>query len=141
MCSAHRRGGLSSLGRGRRGLAVSLIGKGESLASSGDTDLALVSCDLGFGTGLFTSLKLIHVISGRRLTETYIAQLLRGMNYSLRLLIAKRGQHAFALLLVAAIAGQCRLVRRGRREFSFHRAAMNGRRIADAEIRQWTQRH
>ena len=114
--------------------------KGESLASSGDTDLALVSCDLGFGTGLFTSLKLIHVISGRRLTETYIAQLLRGMNYSLRLLIAKRGHTLSRSSWLRRSLDSVAALRRGRREFSFHRAAMNGRRIADAEIRQWTQR-
>jgi len=114
--------------------------RGDSLASSGDTDLALVSCDLGFGTGLFTSLKLTHVIPSRRLTEEYIRQLLRGMNYSLRLLIAKRGHTLSNPSWMRKLLDNLGALRRGRRELSFHRAARDGRMIADAEIRRWMQR-
>ena len=36
--------------------------RGNSLASGGDNDLAWLTCELGFGTGLFKSLRLKHLI-------------------------------------------------------------------------------
>ncbi len=38
-------------------------------------DLALTSCDIGLGTGLFTSLKLTHLISAYRLQENHLLRL------------------------------------------------------------------
>jgi len=115
--------------------------RGASLASAGDTDLALVSFDIGLGTGLFASLKLTHVIPGRRLTEEYMGQLLREMNYSLRLLVAKRGHALSHPSWLRRSLDNVSALRRGRREFIFHRATTQGIMIADAEVRRWTQRY
>ena len=105
---------------------------------SGDTDLSLVACDLGFGTGTFASLKLTHVIPKRRLTESYMEQLLREMNYSLRLLAAKRGHRVPTRSRLRQLWENIVVRRRGRREFRFYRATHLGTKMADAEIRNWT---
>ncbi len=55
---------------------------GTSLLSGGDTDLATTACDLGLGVGLFTSLKLTHLIPRERLEEDYVARLLEGLAFS-----------------------------------------------------------
>lgn len=49
---------------------------GDSLGGAGDLDLAMTSLDLGYGIGLFCSLKLIHLIPARRLTKKYILRFL-----------------------------------------------------------------
>ncbi|MBN3960047.1 glycosyltransferase [Nostoc sp. NMS8] len=56
--------------------------KGNQLLSCEDNDLALTSCDIGLGTGLFTSLKLTHLISAYRLQENHLLRLAQGMGYS-----------------------------------------------------------
>jgi len=43
------------------------------------TAIALTSCDIGLGTGLFTSLKLTHLISAYRLQEDHLLRLAQGM--------------------------------------------------------------
>ncbi|KAF0094497.1 MAG: glycosyl transferase family protein [Puniceicoccaceae bacterium 5H] len=48
---------------------------GDSLLSDGDTDLALMACDLGLGLGAFPMLGLQHLIPARRLTLDYIVEL------------------------------------------------------------------
>jgi glycosyltransferase involved in cell wall biosynthesis len=55
---------------------IGLDRKGNSLASSGDLDLALTSMDLGLGTGLFRDLVVTHLIPARRLTKDYILRLI-----------------------------------------------------------------
>lgn len=55
---------------------------GTSLLSGGDTDLATTACDLGLGVGLFTSLRLTHLIPCERLEEDYLARLLEGLAFS-----------------------------------------------------------
>jgi glycosyltransferase involved in cell wall biosynthesis len=64
---------------------------GTSLTSGGDTDLALTAVDIGFGTGLFMSLKLTHLISADRLTESHLAKLQEGLSYSATILNSIRG--------------------------------------------------
>ena len=54
----------------------------DRLMSCGDTDLALTSCDLRLGTGLFTDLRLTHLMPARRLEEDYLRELARGIAYS-----------------------------------------------------------
>lgn len=43
--------------------------------------MALTSCDIGLGIGLFTSLKLTHLISAYRLQENHLLKLSQGMSY------------------------------------------------------------
>jgi glycosyltransferase involved in cell wall biosynthesis len=55
---------------------------GDSLLSGGDNDLAGCACDLGLGVGLISSLKLCHLISPERLTESYLCKLAEGIHFS-----------------------------------------------------------
>jgi glycosyltransferase involved in cell wall biosynthesis len=56
----------------------SLDRSGESLASCGDTDIAMLACALGMGTASFTGLKITHLIPERRTTRHYMSRLVAG---------------------------------------------------------------
>jgi len=56
----------------------SLDRSGDSLASCGDTDIAMLACALGMGTASFTGLKITHLIPERRTTRQYISRLIAG---------------------------------------------------------------
>lgn len=64
---------------------------GDSLVSGGDNDLAACACDIGLGVGLFSDLKLKHLIPPFRLTGEYLARLAEGILFSSVLLDAERG--------------------------------------------------
>jgi hypothetical protein len=49
--------------------------RGESLASSGDIDMARTSLKMGFGAGVFPNLRLTHIIPKNRLTQKYFIKL------------------------------------------------------------------
>jgi glycosyltransferase involved in cell wall biosynthesis len=66
--------------------------RGTQLAAHGDTDLALTSCDLGLGTGRFTSLQLEHMIPSERLELSYLVRLSEAMSCSDLLLRSLRGR-------------------------------------------------
>lgn len=55
---------------------------GDSLISGGDNDLAACACDIGLGVGLIAALKLTHLISRERLTESYLTRLAEGIYFS-----------------------------------------------------------
>src|SRR5262249_29472954 len=55
---------------------------GTSLLSGGDNDLAACACDVGLGVGIFTSLKLTHLIPPDRLTLSYLVRLTEGIYFS-----------------------------------------------------------
>lgn len=65
---------------------------GKSLGGCEDTDLALFACDLGYGTGLFTDLKLTHLIPKERINEDYLVKIVEMTSYSWDLLLAIRGE-------------------------------------------------
>lgn len=52
--------------------------RGNILLSCGDIDLALFACKLGFGTGVFPELSLVHLIPSRRLERKYLVELAGG---------------------------------------------------------------
>jgi glycosyltransferase involved in cell wall biosynthesis len=109
--------------------------KGDSLVSSGDTDLALVGCDLRLGTGLFASLNLTHLIPKWRLTEAYMAKMLREMMYSVAILAGKRGHKMPSTSWGRRLWESMGAWRRGgAREFRFYRAASLGAAMAAREI-------
>jgi glycosyltransferase involved in cell wall biosynthesis len=56
----------------------SLDRSGASLASCGDTDIAILACVLGMGTASFTGLKITHLIPERRTTRKYMSRLIAG---------------------------------------------------------------
>ena len=66
--------------------------KGSSLACCGDTDIALLAFDSGYGAGRFTALKLTHLIPTERLSEDYLLQVAEQTPYSWNLLLALRGE-------------------------------------------------
>lgn len=66
--------------------------KGKLLSSSGDTMIVLTACDMGYGTGMFTSLKLTHIIPSSRLEEKYLLRLEEGLHYSGTILRILRGE-------------------------------------------------
>jgi len=49
-------------------------------------------CDLGFGTGQFTDLKLTHLIPKERMTEDYFVKMTEMTCYSWEILRAIRGE-------------------------------------------------
>jgi glycosyltransferase involved in cell wall biosynthesis len=67
---------------------------GTSLLSGEDSELCFVVCGMGLGMGLFPSLKVLHLIPKRRLTETYLARIAEGLETSSWLLFFKwAGRH------------------------------------------------
>lgn len=110
--------------------------RGTSLASSGDTDLVLCGMDLGLGTGVFPALRLEHLIPAARLTEDYMARMLRAMNHSLVLLAGLRGHPPAADSRLRRAWSLLRAAGRGRREWRFLREAMRGVDEARAVLRR-----
>jgi glycosyltransferase involved in cell wall biosynthesis len=72
---------------------LALDRKGKLLMSCGDSDLAFTACDLNLGIGLFTALKLTHLMPPNRLEETYLLKLVEGITYSSIILHALRGEY------------------------------------------------
>jgi glycosyltransferase involved in cell wall biosynthesis len=64
---------------------------GTSLSAGGDIDLALMSCDIGFGKGVFKDLTLTHLIPASRLKLEYLLRLNRSMAASIMLRNHLRG--------------------------------------------------
>jgi glycosyltransferase involved in cell wall biosynthesis len=63
-------------------LRLALDRQGKSLGAGGDADLAWTSSSLNKGTGCFARLRLTHLISKDRLTESYIERLNTGFAYA-----------------------------------------------------------
>ena len=55
---------------------------GTRLLSGGDFDLAATACDIGLGNGLFTSLKLTHLVPRERVEENYLLRLTEAQTFS-----------------------------------------------------------
>jgi Glycosyl transferase family 2 len=60
--------------------AISVPGhQGIGLVGGDDLEISLVSCDLGFGIGIFPELKLTHLIPKSRIAEDYLINLAEGI--------------------------------------------------------------
>lgn len=70
---------------------LNLDRSGNQLFGCGDMDLAYTACDLGLGIGLFTALKLTHLIPSSRIQESYFLRLTEGNSYSTLILNYLRG--------------------------------------------------
>jgi hypothetical protein len=77
--------------RSTNSVRLNLGRKGNNLMSCEDTDLALMACDFGLGTGRFRRLNLTHLIPPTRLTLEYLTRLAENIPYSLALLRWSRG--------------------------------------------------
>jgi glycosyltransferase involved in cell wall biosynthesis len=74
-------------------LRKSLIGaKRSHLERCEDMDMDMSACDLGYGTGQFTGLKLTHLIGKERVSLDYLVKVHEGGCYSMRILMALRGE-------------------------------------------------
>lgn len=69
--------------------------KGQSLVSCEDVDIAFTAIDLGLGIGMFTRLRLTHLIPAGRLDESYLLRLAESGAFSTVILHAFRS-HAHA---------------------------------------------
>ena len=63
-------------------LRINLDRRGASLASAGDTDMAMLACALGWQRGVFKSLRLRHLIPAERVSEEYLLRLTEGIVFS-----------------------------------------------------------
>ncbi|NJR59647.1 MAG: glycosyltransferase family 2 protein [Cyanobacteria bacterium CRU_2_1] len=110
--------------------------KGQKLFSGEDSDLALIACDIGLGTGQFVALNLTHLIPAKRLDEAYILKLLEGMAYSHTILKSLRSD--IPTLPKFSWRGkfweQYRLLKMNPRERRLHKAYNQGRINAIQEI-------
>jgi glycosyltransferase involved in cell wall biosynthesis len=105
-----------------------LLGRtGVNLAGCEDFDLALTAIDLGFGTGVFTELKLTHLMPRGRVEEAYLLRLVEGHACSTVLLHALRDS-SFS-------PGQVSLLTRMREFRLRHSLGPVARRIHDARRR------
>jgi glycosyltransferase involved in cell wall biosynthesis len=104
---------------------------GQNLISAGDTDLALVACDLGMGMGLFRALSLTHLIPPQRLTEDYLVRLVEGIESSgyLMQFLRKGRCDVPKASLRSRLAEFRRWLTLSRRQWRFHRARMRARRV------------
>ncbi|MBW4566639.1 MAG: glycosyltransferase family 2 protein [Tolypothrix carrinoi HA7290-LM1] len=66
--------------------------KGNQLMSCGDIDLAYTACDIGLGIGIFTALRLKHLIPANRTSEEYLVRMIEGSTYSNLILDSLRGK-------------------------------------------------
>lgn len=115
-------------------LLSTLNRKGKGLLTGEDTEMALAACDLGLGTGLFSSLRLTHLIRAERVSEVYLLNLMEGMVYSLNVGAAIRGQVPEVMSWPRFLWGHFTALRRGFREFRFYRASVRGMRAAARDM-------
>ncbi len=110
---------------------------GDSLLSGGDSDLAICACDLGLGMGLFTSLRLTHLIPAERLSEDYLVNLVESLAYSSIVLDSFRSRDGDLneRRFSTSLADIARLLIRNRRERRFFRAVRSGEEKAKKFIR------
>lgn len=65
--------------------------QGNLLLGCGDMDLAYTACDMGLGIGIFTALKLFHLMPPARLEEAYLLKMVEQSVYSRVMLNFLRG--------------------------------------------------
>ncbi len=101
---------------------------GTSLLSAGDLDLAATACDIGLGNGLFTSLKLTHLVPRERLEENYLLRLSEAQTFSAVVLKSFRSDGATPTSLEwrTIAADQLRILFMDPQERRFFRAVRSG---------------
>jgi glycosyltransferase involved in cell wall biosynthesis len=109
---------------------------GDLLVSGGDTDIAMLACELGFGTGRFQRLRLKHLIPEQRFSEDYLVRLSEGMNYSHVLLQAIHGLQTVHSSARRRTLNFTRALFANRRERRLRLAALSGQRKAEKFIRE-----
>lgn len=86
----------------------SLGRSGSALLSGEDDEISWVACKMGYGKGLFVSLRLKHLISSRRVKFNYLMKLAEGHAFSKKLLLSlhspRQSKHAKPSFLAAFIS-------------------------------------
>ncbi|MBW4612832.1 MAG: glycosyltransferase family 2 protein [Desmonostoc vinosum HA7617-LM4] len=114
---------------------INLDRRGKMLTSCGDSDLAFTACDIGLGTGMFTSLKLTHLIPKARLEENYLMRLVEGLAYSQVILADFRGQLSPETSWKSSkLYSLYVFLRFGLKAYRFHEAGQRGKKLAFQEI-------
>jgi glycosyltransferase involved in cell wall biosynthesis len=103
---------------------------GDSLISGEDSDLAACACDLGFGVGIVSSLRLTHLIPPERLTEDYLARLAEGIHFSSVLLDCEYGIRSLHRGMLGRVADFLRTMRTKNPHRRILKAAFRGRNRA-----------
>ncbi len=103
---------------------------GTNLLSAGDLDLAATACDIGLGTGLFSSLKLTHLVPRERLEESYLLRLTEAQTFSGVVLMSFRSVSGAQTRLgwKTIVADQVRMLFMEPQERRFFRAARRGQK-------------
>jgi len=118
-------------------LRMALDPHGEELLRCGDIDLALTAGDIGLGTGVFTALRLTHIIPARRVQTDYLLKLQEGNGYSHEVLSAVRGQPQAPEPRWRIMGRRLRiLLQRNKMRREFHLANDRGRQRARIDIRR-----
>jgi glycosyltransferase involved in cell wall biosynthesis len=114
--------------------------KGRQLTGAGDWDMALTACDIGLGMGLFTALRLTHLMPAFRLEEDYLLRLVEAGTYSSLLLQGLRGWlppaqiQSHRLKLWQGLANWYKRRRLSPRQRRFHAAIERGSQRAYTEL-------
>ena len=108
--------------------------KGTSLGAGEDTDMAWTSLLLDKGTGCFARLRLTHLISKGRLTESYVERLYTGFGYADEILAYERAgiSHNYKETALDAVRYWFRYVRASR----FGRKILKARRSGQKRARE-----
>jgi glycosyltransferase involved in cell wall biosynthesis len=103
---------------------------GTSLLSAGDLDLAATACDIGLGNGLFTSLKLTHLVPRQRVEENYLLRLMEAQTFSGVVLNSFRSgqENPKGLPWKTIAADQVRILFMNTQRRRFFKAARSGQR-------------
>jgi glycosyltransferase involved in cell wall biosynthesis len=112
--------------------------RGDDLSSCGDIDLAVTACDLGYGIGRFTGLRLTHIIPEHRLREEYLSRMIESTSCSSKLLDAVRNRiEPERKSLVKSLRRAARILAGGNRSVDFRMslAYERGRAKADEILR------
>ncbi len=108
-------------------LRLSLGRTGTQLIGSEDSDLAFTACDLRLGNGIFTRLKLTHIIPRQRLEEKYLLRLVEALTFSNTLLMLAHG-------VAAPIPS------RAQRALQFYQSLFIARRARSFDLARWRGR-
>jgi glycosyltransferase involved in cell wall biosynthesis len=104
--------------------------KGKSLASAEDADIAFMALDMGYGTGRYLELHLLHLIDARRLKKSYILKLTESTAFSQIILDALRDEKIVPKknFLLDFLKQMYRLLFRSYFEYQVSRARIKGHR-------------
>lgn len=116
-------------------IRISMGRKGDSLTSYEDSDMAFTACDMGYGIGRFSSLKLKHLIPRERLEEDYLLKLVESSTHSAVIVESYRGKFpSLNKSCQSKLADWYRYWRMSSRERRFYNARMRGIKSAIQEL-------